>query len=163
MKKSRIGMLTGGGDCAGLNPAIKWVVKTATDDRLQAERGVQYEVVGIRDGWKGLVEADPSRGDAQEWLMPLDQNTVRTWDRFGGTMLGTSRTNPYDPKNDQSKKVLENIEQAGAGRAGGHRRRRHPGRGLQAGPGRREVWSAFPRPSTRTSGAPTTRWASSRR
>jgi phosphofructokinase-like protein len=110
MKKSRIGILTGGGDCAGLNPAIKWVVKTATDDRLQAERGVQYEVVGIRDGWQGLVQADPSRGDAQEWLTPLDQNAVRTWDRFGGTMLGTSRTNPYDPKNDQSKKVLENIE-----------------------------------------------------
>jgi len=110
MKKSRIGILTGGGDCAGLNPAIKWVVKTATDDRLQAERGIQYEVVGIRDGWQGLVQADPSRGDAQEWLTPLDQNAVRTWDRFGGTMLGTSRTNPYNPKNDQSKKVLENIE-----------------------------------------------------
>ena len=110
MKKSRIGILTGGGDCAGLNPAIKWVVKTATDDRLQAERGVQYEVVGIRDGWQGLVKADPSRGDSQEWLTPLDQNAVRTWDRFGGTMLGTSRTNPYNPKNDQSKKVLDNIE-----------------------------------------------------
>jgi 6-phosphofructokinase 1 len=110
MKKSRIGILTGGGDCAGLNPAIKWVVKTATDDRLQSERGVQYEVIGIRDGWQGLVQADPSRGDSQEWLTPLDQNAVRTWDRFGGTMLGTSRTNPYNPKNDQSKKVLENIE-----------------------------------------------------
>ena len=110
MKKSRIGILTGGGDCAGLNPALKWVVKTATDDRLQAERGVQYEVIGIRDGWKGLVEVDPSRGDSQEWLVPLNQDTVRTWDRTGGTMLGTSRTNPYNPKNDQSKKVLENIE-----------------------------------------------------
>ncbi len=110
MKKSRIGILTGGGDCAGLNPAIKWVVKTATDDRLQAERGVQYEVIGIRDGWQGLVQADPSHGDSQEWLVPLDQHTVRTWDRFGGTMLGTSRTNPYNPKNDQSKTVLENIE-----------------------------------------------------
>jgi phosphofructokinase-like protein len=110
MKKSRIGILTGGGDCAGLNPAMKWVVKTATDDRLVAERGVQYEVIGIRDGWKGLVQADPSHGDAQEWLTPLDQNIVRTWDRTGGTMLGTSRTNPYNPKNDQSKKVLENIE-----------------------------------------------------
>jgi len=110
MKKSRIGILTGGGDCAGLNPAMKWVVKTATDDRLQAERGVQYEVIGIRDGWKGLVEADPSRGDSQEWLVPLNQDTVRTWDRTGGTMLGTSRTNPYNPKDNQSKKVLENIE-----------------------------------------------------
>src|SRR5512137_1221791 len=110
MKKSRIGILTGGGDCAGLNPAMKWVVKTATDDRLQAERGVQYEVIGIRDGWQGLVQADPSRGDSQEWLTPLDQNIVRTWDRTGGTMLGTSRTNPYNPKDNQSKKVLDNIE-----------------------------------------------------
>ncbi len=110
MKKSRIGILTGGGDCAGLNPAIKWVVKTASDDRLQAERGVEYEVIGIRDGWKGLVKADPQLGLAQEWLVPLDQAIVRTWDRFGGTMLGTSRTNPYDPQSDQSRKVLENIE-----------------------------------------------------
>lgn len=110
MKKRRIGILTGGGDCAGLNPAIKWVVKTATDDRLQSERGVQYEVIGIRDGWRGLIEADPSLGDTQEWLVRLDQAIVRTWDRFGGTMLGTSRTNPYNPKNDQSKRVIENIE-----------------------------------------------------
>lgn len=113
MKKTRIGILTGGGDCAGLNPAIKWVVKTATDDRLQAERGVQYEVIGIRDGWRGLVRADASGGGAEGWLVPLDQAIVRTWDRFGGTMLGTSRTNPYDPRNDQSKKVLENIERLG--------------------------------------------------
>jgi 6-phosphofructokinase len=35
MKKSRIGVLTGGGDCAGLNPALKWVVKTAMDERLE--------------------------------------------------------------------------------------------------------------------------------
>ena len=45
--------------------------------------------------------------------MPLDQTIVRTWDRFGGTMLGTSRTNPFDPKNDQSKKVLDNIRRLG--------------------------------------------------
>ena len=38
-----------------MRPAIKWVVKTATDDRLQAERGIEYQVAGIRDGWKGLV------------------------------------------------------------------------------------------------------------
>ncbi|MCX5991290.1 MAG: ATP-dependent 6-phosphofructokinase [Chloroflexi bacterium] len=113
MKKSRIGLLTGGGDCAGINPAMKWVVKTALDDRLQRERGVQYEVIGIRDGWKGLIYADPSRGDLQEYLVPLDQNVVRTWDRLGGTMLGTSRTNPCNPKDDQSKKVLDNIDKLG--------------------------------------------------
>jgi 6-phosphofructokinase 1 len=113
MRKSRVGILTGGGDCAGLNSAIKWVVKTALDDRLQGERDTRYEIIGIRDGWKGLIEADPARGDSQEYLMPLDQNVVRTWDRLGGTMLGTSRTNPYNPKNDQSKKVLGNIDSLG--------------------------------------------------
>jgi 6-phosphofructokinase len=55
MDKKRIGVLTGGGDCAGLNPAIKWVVKTAVDDRLRQIRKTRYEVLGIRDGWKGLV------------------------------------------------------------------------------------------------------------
>ena len=111
MKKCRIGILTGGGDCAGLNPAIKWVVKTALDERLQQERGVQYEVLGIRDGWKGLVYADPTSPDSlKEYTVPLDQDLVRTWDRYGGTMLGTSRTNPYDPKNDRSKIVLSNVD-----------------------------------------------------
>jgi 6-phosphofructokinase 1 len=111
MRKCRIGILTGGGDCAGLNPAIKWVVKTALDERLQQERGVQYEVLGIRDGWKGLVYADPTSPDSlKEYTVPLNQDLVRTWDRYGGTMLGTSRTNPYDPKNDRSKIVLSNVD-----------------------------------------------------
>jgi len=55
MKTNRIGILTGGGDCAGINPAIKWMVKTAMDSLLEKERGVRYEVLGIRDGWVGLV------------------------------------------------------------------------------------------------------------
>ena len=113
MKKGRIGILTGGGDCAGLNPAVKWVVKTALDDRLERERGVQYEVLGIRDGWKGLINVEPASPDIQGYIMPLNQEIVRTWDRYGGTYLGTSRTNPYNPKNDQSKTVLSNIEKLG--------------------------------------------------
>lgn len=114
MKKCRIGILTGGGDCAGLNPAIKWVVKTALDERLEQERGIQYKVLGIRDGWKGLVYADSaSPNSIEEYIVPLNQDLVRTWDRYGGTMLGTSRTNPYDPKNDRSKIVLANIERLG--------------------------------------------------
>ena len=64
-KKVRIGLLTGGGDCAGLNPALKWVVKSALDERLEWERGVQYEVLGIRDGWKGLVHVDPDVADLE--------------------------------------------------------------------------------------------------
>lgn len=113
VKKLRIGVLTGGGDCAGLNPALKWVVKTAMDERLQWERGVQYEVLGIRDGWKGLVYADPDSPDIQGYIMPLNPGIVRTWDRYGGTFLGTSRLSPYDPKNESSKKVIENIERLG--------------------------------------------------
>jgi phosphofructokinase-like protein len=113
MRKMRIGVLTGGGDCAGLNPALKWVVKTAMDERLEWERGVRYEVIGIRDGWKGLVGIDMSSPDTQGSIVPLNPDIVRTWDRYGGTMLGTSRLSPFDPKNDCSKQVMENIERLG--------------------------------------------------
>src|SRR4030043_976908 len=110
MEKRRIGVLTGGGDCAGLNSAIKWVVKTALDDRLQKTRKIEYEVVGIRDGWKGLVLPDGDTDDPTPRVCTLTEEMVRTWDRYGGTMLGTSRTNPYDPKNNRSEIVLDNIE-----------------------------------------------------
>ena len=110
MEKRRIGVLTGGGDCAGLNSAIKWVVKTALDVRLQKTRKIPYEVVGIRDGWKGLVLPEGDEGDPAPKITTLTEEMVRTWDRYGGTMLGTSRTNPYDPKNNRSKIALENIE-----------------------------------------------------
>ena len=113
MKNSRIGILTGGGDCAGLNPALKWVVKTALDERLEWERGIRYEVLGIRDGWKGLVHVDPTSTDTEGYIVPLNQEAVRTWDRYGGTFLGTSRTNPYNLKDDQSRTVLGNIEKLG--------------------------------------------------
>jgi phosphofructokinase-like protein len=109
MEKKRIGVLTGGGDCAGLNPAIKWVVKTALDDRLQKMRKIQYEIVGIRDGWKGLVQPDGDEDSPGSRILTLTEEMVRTWDRYGGTNLGTSRTNPFDPKNDRSKIVLENM------------------------------------------------------
>ncbi|MGD0915278.1 MAG: ATP-dependent 6-phosphofructokinase [Thermodesulfobacteriota bacterium] len=110
MEKKRVGILTGGGDCAGLNPAIKWVVKTASDDRLQRTRKIQYEVVGIRDGWKGLVEPEGDEGAPGPRVFTLTEEMVRTWDRHGGTMLGTSRTNPYDPRNERSRIVHQNIE-----------------------------------------------------
>jgi phosphofructokinase-like protein len=113
MEKRKIGILTGGGDCAGLNPAIKWVVKTASDDRLQGTRKIQYGAVGIRDGWKGLIEPDGNEDAPGSGLCTLTEEIVRTWDRHGGTMLGTSRTNPYDPKNNRSEIVHENIERYG--------------------------------------------------
>ena len=80
MKKCRIGVLTGGGDCAGLNPALKWVVKTAMDERLEWERGIRYEVMGIRDGWKGLVNVDTSTWDTAGHVVSLNPNT-RLWGR----------------------------------------------------------------------------------
>jgi 6-phosphofructokinase 1 len=113
MKKSRIGVLTGGGDCAGLNPALKWVVKTAMDERLEWERGVRYEVLGIREGWKGLSNVHSALTDIEGFITPLNPDIVRTWDRYGGTMLGTSRFSPYDPKNECSKTVIEAIERLG--------------------------------------------------
>ncbi len=81
MQVKTLGVLTGGGDCPGLNPAIKAITKTALS--------VGMQVVGIRDGWKGLV------GDDSQLVMALDVDVVRHIDRLGGTILGTSRTNPF--------------------------------------------------------------------
>ena len=106
----RIGVLTGGGDCAGLNSAIKWVTKTALDPLLAAKRSEAFEVLGIVNGWQGLVEVDPGDpASVKKWVVPLDELVVRTWDRAGGTNLGTSRTNPFNPKNDRSARALENL------------------------------------------------------
>jgi ATP-dependent phosphofructokinase / diphosphate-dependent phosphofructokinase len=116
--KERIGVLTGGGDCAGLNPAMKWIVKTAMDDPLSKGRQIHFEVLGIHDGWKGLYEVDPDDlASMAKYIEPLDPDKVRTWDRQGGTMLGTSRWGPYTNKdektNAQSQKVLRNIRHLG--------------------------------------------------
>lgn len=84
----RIGILTGGGDVPGLNPCIKSVVNGAE------EHG--WEVLGIRRGWGGLLCYNPDAGETarREWVEPLDRRSVRTIDRYGGTHLHTSRTNP---------------------------------------------------------------------
>ncbi len=74
----RIAILTGGGDCPGLNPAIRGVVLKA------AKLG--YECVGIQEGWKGMIAADAK---------PLTPDDVREIVGKGGTILGTSRTNPF--------------------------------------------------------------------
>ncbi|MBM4386633.1 MAG: 6-phosphofructokinase, partial [Deltaproteobacteria bacterium] len=76
-----IGVLTGGGDCPGLNPAIKAVTRKGL--------AVGLKVMGIREGWKGLVSEDPAL------VYELTDESVRTIDRNGGTILGTSRTNPF--------------------------------------------------------------------
>ena len=110
MKRYKVGILTGGGDCAGINPAVKWAVKTALDTRLAAERNTQYEVVGIRNGWEGLMNMDPAYPTDPRYVVSLSEELVRTWDRYGGTNLGTSRANPYNPGHDLSKVVVRNIE-----------------------------------------------------
>lgn len=84
---TKLGILTGGGDVPGLNPCIKTIVNRAIDGGL--------EVVGIRRGWAGLLNFNPDDKDAQkEWIQPLTKADVRTIDRYGGTHLHTSRTNP---------------------------------------------------------------------
>ncbi len=76
----RIGILTSGGDCPGLNAVIRGIV-------LKGTRAHDLEFVGIRDGYRGLVEGD---------FFSLTRHEVRGLSKVGGTILGTSRTNPYD-------------------------------------------------------------------
>ncbi len=75
----RVGILTGGGDCPGLNAVIRAVVR-------KAERHYGDELVGFRDGWRGVLEGD---------IEALDVERCRGILPRGGTILGTSRTNPY--------------------------------------------------------------------
>ncbi|MET9291766.1 6-phosphofructokinase [Streptomyces sp. NPDC003077] len=74
----RVGVLTGGGDCPGLNAVIRGVVRKGTQE-------YGYEFVGFRDGWRGPLEGD---------VVPLDIPAVRGILPRGGTILGSSRTNP---------------------------------------------------------------------
>jgi 6-phosphofructokinase 1 len=109
--KMKIAVLTGGGDCPGLNGAIKWVTKSALDPKMVANRSISFEVIGITEGWKGIVDVDPDdQKSCAKYIKPLEEEIVRTWDRHGGTNLGTSRTNPFNPKNDRSGKLIENIK-----------------------------------------------------
>jgi phosphofructokinase-like protein len=91
----RIGILTGGGDCPGLNAVIRAVTRRSLDR--------DAEVVGVREGWLGLVEGR---------FQPLGYREISGILPRGGTILGTSRTNPY--KTDGGvERVLETFEQNG--------------------------------------------------
>ncbi len=74
----KIGILTGGGDCPGLNSVIRAIVREAVNEN--------QTVIGLRYGWKGLLDKD---------FMPLDLKSVSGILPKGGTIIGTSRTNPY--------------------------------------------------------------------
>jgi 6-phosphofructokinase 1 len=91
----RIGILTGGGDCQGLNAVIRAIARKAFNDN--------NEIVGIRYGWKGLLEKD---------YMILDLDVTSGILPKGGTILGTSRTNPYKKENG-NEIVKNNFKELG--------------------------------------------------
>ena len=93
MKK--IGVLTGGGDCPGLNAVIRAVVK----------KSIQYdwEIIGLKNGWKGLIDGE------MELLTDYSVSGILP---KGGTIIGTSRTNPFKNPEDVQK-VTENIRKFG--------------------------------------------------
>lgn len=101
----RIGILTGGGDVPGLNACIKAAVHHVTE--------AGHEIVGIRRGWGGLLNynADDPQS-AEEWTLPLDRINTRTIDRFGGTFLHTSRTNPSRVTEDRIPEFLKDKTRA---------------------------------------------------
>ena len=106
MRIRRIGVLTGGGDAPGLNPALKAIVYRATAHDV--------EVMGLPDGWHGLLDTGIDEA------VRLEDYQVRRWDRDGGTNLGSSRTNPFRVSmpgeasaHDRSDEVMTNIVRLG--------------------------------------------------
>jgi 6-phosphofructokinase 1 len=89
----RIGVLTGGGDCPGLNAAIRALVRKGVDRYGHA-------VIGFRDGWRGVLENQTTE---------LTLESTRGIIHRGGTILGSSRTNPYQNGADGAPKVRETI------------------------------------------------------
>jgi ATP-dependent phosphofructokinase / diphosphate-dependent phosphofructokinase len=121
-KKGVIGILTGGGDVPGLNPAIRAVTLRAIHEG--------YEVIGIRRGWAGLVEiVRDEKYDNSNNFQHLTEDEVNRAGRTGGTFLHSSRTNParvskanvpphlastYNAeKNDLTSEVLKNLSWLG--------------------------------------------------
>lgn len=92
----KIGVLTGGGDCPGLNAAIRAVVRHGI-------KTYDHEIVGIKKGWLGLVEG---------LFEPLNLDKISGILNTGGTILKSSRTNPYKI-DDGVERVIENVEKEG--------------------------------------------------
>ena len=122
MSKGTVGILTGGGDVPGLNPAIRAITIRALREG--------YRVVGIRRGWGGLVDMDPTPGaDNSQNYQVLTEDIVNRAGRTGGTFLHSSRTRPShlpraalpphladgyaDEINDLTPVVLKNLEHLG--------------------------------------------------
>lgn len=90
----KIGILTSGGDCPGLNAVIRAAVLTG--DKLYED-----EFIGYRDGWRGVIDDD--------W-MTLPRRRIRGLSRVGGTILGTSRSNPFHDGEDGAAIVRRQME-----------------------------------------------------
>ena len=121
-KKGIIGILTGGGDVPGLNPAIRGVTFRALREG--------YQVIGFRHGWGGLIDMVRDKSyDNSENFQILTEDIVNRAGRTGGTFLHSSRTNPgrtskanvpehlksqyTEEKNDLTPEVLKNLEWLG--------------------------------------------------
>ena len=92
----KVGILSGGGDAPGINAVIRAVVR----------KGLQHyrdEIVGIKDGWRGLLEGE---------FLPLDLKSASGILPRGGSILGTSRTNPFKQESG-ARKILENAKKTG--------------------------------------------------
>jgi phosphofructokinase-like protein len=94
----RVGVLSGGGDAPGINAVIRAIVR----------KGIQnyyYEIIGIKDGWRGLLEGE---------YMSLDLKAASGILPRGGSIIGTSRTNPFKHESEADK-ILQNAKKAGIG------------------------------------------------
>src|SRR5215470_9700682 len=121
-KKGIIGILTGGGDVPGLNPAIRGVTYRALREG--------YQVIGFRHGWGGLIDIvrDKDYDNSNNYQL-LTEDVVNRASRTGGTFLHSSRTNPgrtskgnvpehlksqyHQERNDLTAEVLKNLEWLG--------------------------------------------------
>jgi 6-phosphofructokinase 1 len=94
----KVGILSGGGDAPGINAVIRAIVR----------KGIQkygYEIVGIKDGWSGLLKGE---------YLPLDLKAASGILPRGGSILGTSRTNPFKDEKGPEK-IMKNAKKAGIG------------------------------------------------
>ena len=87
----KVAVLSGGGDAPGINAVIRAVVRKGIQD-------YGFEVVGVRDGWRGLIDGD---------FVPLDLRVTSGMLPKGGSILGTSRTNPFKREKGPDR-ILEN-------------------------------------------------------
>src|SRR5256885_14558044 len=108
----RIGVLTGGGDCPGLNAVIRAIVR-------KSALHYGHEIFGFRDGWRGPIEGEGETltNDITRGILPR-----------GGTILGSSRTNPLQ-RDGRGGAVRSNFQRPGVGGPIPHRGRETPGAG----------------------------------